>query len=417
MRSQTQLLPALIAAAALAAGCPDSKTDGDKGATAEGAASAVTAEKAEPVKETGPIATVNGKDVDRAEFDEMYEKMTRVYTKRGQSIPENVARRHKKNIFKRLIEKALLTQEIEKQGVTLTDAELEEGLAKYKEMFRTDANFERYLQNSSTTLDKIKDNIRFNKTLDKLLEKDSPVQITEAETKEYYEQNKRRYQDREQVKASHILMKLDKDAPPDQVEAARKKAVEVAKEAKKKGADFEALARKYSGGPTAPKGGSLGYFSRGRMAKEFEDVAFKLKPGQVSDPVLTKFGWHIIKSFDHRPPGEKPFDEVKDSIGKLLESRERRLRKSKILRDLKATAKIEQHIDIPEPEPDSSPVASMAGAAGGPGITTTVTTPGGMPIKQLIPAITSGALPTDPAAAAATEGSAEDAPAEAPAHP
>ncbi len=341
-------LPLFIATLGLMTACPQSKPADEPKADAK--AEPAKAEAA-PKKDTGPVATVNGADISRAEFDEMYDKMTRVYTKRNQPVPENVGRRHKKNILKRLIEKSLLRSEIAKQGVTLTEAELEEGLAKYKEMFRTEANFQRYLKNSNTTLDKIKENIRYNRTLDKLLEKDSPIEVTEAQAKEYYTQNKRRYQEREQVKASHVLFKLVKDATPEQVDGAKKKAADVAKQAKKKGSDFASLAKKYSQGPTAPKGGNLGYFSRGRMAKPFEDAAFKLKPGSVSAPVRTKFGWHVIKTFDHRPEGEKPYEEVKESITKLLESRDRRLRKSKILRELKTSAKIEEHIDIPAPAP------------------------------------------------------------------
>lgn len=403
----------LIAVFALAAavGCAGDKKTTDP-STSESTSDAVKKDDAAKAdapavtKETGPVATVNGNAIVRADFDEMYDKMTRVYTKRNQPVPENVSRRHKKNILKRLIEKSLLKGEITKQGIALTDAELDEGLAKYKEMFRTEANFQRYLKNSNTTLDKIKDNIRYNKTLDKLLEKGAPIDVTEANAKEYYTQNKRRYQEREQVKASHILLKLGKDATPAQVAEAQKKAKDIAKQAKAKGADFGALAKKYSQGPTAPKGGNLGYFSRGRMAKPFEDSAFKLKPGQVSDAIRTKFGWHVIKTFDHRPPGEKPYDEVKESILKLLESRERRLRKSKILRELKASAKIEKHIDIPEPERKGPPGGGVSGATGiAPSITTSIAKAGSPAAK----AITAAAAKTSPGASLLPPGAAGDA--------
>ncbi len=348
MRRSCKSLLALAAVAALV-GCSKSKPAPEKEEGEGKTETAETAVKEEKPGEAGPVAIVNGKPIPAAEFNEMYEKMTRVYTKRNQPVPENVARRHKRNILKRLIEKALLRQEITKAGVVVTDEELNEGLAKYKEMFRTEANFQRYLKNSNTSLDKIKANIQYNKSLDKLLEKEGPIEVTEAQAKEYYEQNKRRYQEREQVKASHILFKVAKEAKPGEDAAGKKKAGDVAVEAKKKGADFAALARKHSQGPTAPKGGDLGYFARGRMDKAFEEVAFKLKPGEVSAPVRSKFGWHVIKTFDHRPPGEKPYEEVKDSIVKLLESRERRLRKSRLLRDVRASAKIEKLLKIPEP--------------------------------------------------------------------
>ena len=410
MRRSCKSLLALAAVAALV-GCSKSKPAPEKEEGEGKTETAETAVKEEKPGEAGPVAIVNGKPIPAAEFNEMYEKMTRVYTKRNQPVPENVARRHKRNILKRLIEKALLRQQIEKGGVVVTDEELNAGLSKYKEMFRTEANFQRYLKNSNTSLDKIKGNIRYNKSLDKLLEKGGPIEVTEAQAKEYYEQNKRRYQEREQVKASHILFKVAKEAKPGEDAAGKKKAGDVAVEAKKKGADFAALARKHSQGPTAPKGGDLGYFARGRMDKAFEEVAFKLKPGEVSAPVRSKFGWHVIKVFDHRPPGEKPYEEVKDSIVKLLESRERRLRKSRLLREVRGSAKIEKLLAIPEPQRTKSAgspkikLDKLKGAAGSVKLTPTLppgatSSPGAPPPARVVPKPAPTVPPTAPAPAA-----------------
>jgi len=112
-RSRHALAPKLhviaIASLALLIGCkggdaakPDTKSDAVKADDSKKAAAPAAK------KETGPVATVNGNAIARTDFDEMYDKMTRVYTKRSQPVPENVSRRHKKNILKRLIEKALL---------------------------------------------------------------------------------------------------------------------------------------------------------------------------------------------------------------------------------------------------------------------------------------------------------------------
>ena len=82
----------------------------------------------------------------------------------------------------------------------------------------------------------------------------------------------------------------------------------------KAGADFFELAKKNSDGPSANSGGDLGYFSRGQMVKPFEDAAFALKPGEISGPVQTEFGWHVIKVEDKRNQPVPAFDEVKDQI-------------------------------------------------------------------------------------------------------
>ncbi|MBM4319826.1 MAG: hypothetical protein FJ125_07665 [Deltaproteobacteria bacterium] len=353
MRLRYLLILALGGAFTLCvAGCsqcspPSPEKEKEQVGAKEGTA-AEKAQQAAPVEEeTGPIATINGEEVPRAEFDDMYEKMIQVYIRRNKPVPENVARRHKQNIVNRLIEKKLLEQAIAKNGVKVTDEELNEGLAKYKEMFRTEANFERYLASSNTTLDKIKENISFNKALDKLLEKDGPVAVTDEQMKEYYEQNKSRYEVKEMVKAGHILIRLKKDATEAEKTEALEKAKKIHAEAKKPKADFQQLAIKHSEGPTGPKGGDLGFFTRGRMAPEFEEVAFNMKPNEVSKPVLTQFGYHIIKLYEKKPAGQKSFDEVKESISKLLESRDKRKRKSDLLRELKKTATIVNNLKLP----------------------------------------------------------------------
>ena len=353
-----------------------------------------------PVEETGPIAVVNGDEVSRAEFDEMYDKMTRVYTRRNKPVPENVARRHKQNIVNRLVEKKLIEQAVAKAGVVVTPEEMDEGLTKYKEMFRTEENFERYLQSSNTTLDKVKENIRFNKALDKLLTKDGPITVTEDQMKEYYEQNKSRYKVEETVRAAHILIRLGKDATDEEKAAALTKANGIYKEAKNPKADFNQLAIKHSEGPTGPKGGDLGLFTRGRMAPEFEAVAFAMKPGEISKPVLTQFGYHIIKVFEKKPAGQKAFEEVRESIQKLLESRDMRKRKSDMLRGLKASATIVNNLKLP---PLATPVEAGEPSALPEGVKLVPTGPTGEPTPPPaeVPAPAAAPAPATPAPAPA----------------
>lgn len=378
MRSRLMLVACSVAVASLLLGCPPAPQPGPQGGGAKaptkpepkagtpakpGDPAGPAAAKPAP-KETGPIAVVNGEEIPRAEFDEMYEKMTRVYTRRNKPVPENVARRHKQNIVNRLVEKRLLQQAIRKAGVAVTPAELEEGVTKYKEMFRTEENFQRYLRSSNTTLERIQDNIRFNRALDKLLEQDGPIAVTEAEMKEYYERNKRRYEVKEMVKAGHILIRLKKDASEEEKKAALKKAQDIESEARKKGADFKQLAIKHSEGPTGPKGGDLGFFTRGRMAPEFEKAAFAMKPGATSKPVLTQFGYHVIKVYERKEAGQKSFADVRESIDKLLVSRAKRKRKAELLRELKKGATIVSNLRLPPPSPTEPPAAGGAIKAG-----------------------------------------------------
>jgi peptidyl-prolyl cis-trans isomerase D len=136
------------------------------------------------------------------------------------------------------------------------------------------------------------------------------ITVPPGDVERYYRQNIEQYSSPEQVRASHILFKTE---GKDEAEV-RRKAEEVLKQVKA-GGDFGALARKFSEDEgSAKQDGDLDYFGRGRMVKEFEDVAFSLAPGSVSDLVKSQFGFHIIKVVDKKPASTRPFEEVKAQI-------------------------------------------------------------------------------------------------------
>ncbi|MGE4422579.1 MAG: SurA N-terminal domain-containing protein [Pseudodesulfovibrio sp.] len=137
--------------------------------------------------------------------------------------------------------------------------------------------------------------------------------VTDDEIAKYYAANKDGMQVPEQIHARHILVAVkDSDS-----EAAQKKAKEriekIYKEAKA-GADFAKLAKDNSDGPSAPNGGDLGWFGKGAMVPAFETAAFALKKGEVSEPVKTQFGWHVIKVEDKKEGATKTLEEAKDEI-------------------------------------------------------------------------------------------------------
>lgn len=140
--------------------------------------------------------------------------------------------------------------------------------------------------------------------------------ISDEELKKEYEAKAESFMHPAQVRAKHILLQVPENAPQ---EAADKALVEIkALQAQvKRGASFEALAKKFSQDPgSAAKGGELPWFSAGEMVKPFEDAAKALKPGQVSEPVRSQFGWHLIKLEAARPAGKIPFEEAVGEIRK-----------------------------------------------------------------------------------------------------
>jgi len=143
----------------------------------------------------------------------------------------------------------------------------------------------------------------------------SRVTVTPQDVESYYNANVQQFQTPEQVRASHILLKTDgKDEA-----AVRKQAEDILKQAKAPGADFAALAKKYSEDDgSKANGGDLDYFTKGRMVPEFEQAAFSLQPGQISDLVKSQFGFHIIKVVDKKPAGTRTLDEVRSQIQETL---------------------------------------------------------------------------------------------------
>ncbi len=153
--------------------------------------------------------------------------------------------------------------------------------------------------------------------------KEKPA-VSDVELEAYYRQNLNRYSSPEQRSARHILFKTSEGDSEDVLSEKYQQAEQVL-ELARAGDDFAELAQQYSEGPTGPKGGDLGTFSRGRLVKPFEDAVFSLSEGEISDVVVeTQFGFHIIKLEKIEPARTKPLDEVKDSITAILQKQQSR---------------------------------------------------------------------------------------------
>ena len=142
---------------------------------------------------------------------------------------------------------------------------------------------------------------------------DEKLVITDEEIESFYRQNFNRYSIPEQRSARHILIKTSAEDSEDALSEKLNRAEQVL-ELAKTGEDFTELAKQFSEGPTGPKGGDLGSFSRGRMVKPFDDAVFALNEGEISDIVETQFGFHVIKVEKIEPAHTKALEEVKDEI-------------------------------------------------------------------------------------------------------
>jgi peptidyl-prolyl cis-trans isomerase C len=167
------------------------------------------------------------------------------------------------------------------------------------------------------------------------------ITIPDKESKAYYESNPDLFKEPEQVQASHILIKVDSKTDDAQKAEARNKIEKIQKRLQK-GEDFAALAKEFSQCPSNAKGGDLGYFRRGQMVPPFEQAAFGLKPGTISDIVETNFGYHLIKVIDKKSESTIPYNDVKERLEQNLKQKKIQKEITSYVEKLKAKARVER---------------------------------------------------------------------------
>ncbi len=216
-----------------------------------------------------------------------------------------------------LIAEKLLEREMEELGITVGEQEVELGLDDVRRQNNfTPEQFEQALRQEGYTLQSYKEFMRKHLRRMKLvnLKVRSRVKVSEKDLRAEYDRWVRTEQSDPEVHARHILVRLSKDATPEQEAEALAKARALAEEARQPGVDFAQLAREKSEGPSREDGGDLGFFKRGMMLPDFDRVAFSLPVGGVSDPVRTHFGYHVIKVEERRAPDVPAFEEVKAQL-------------------------------------------------------------------------------------------------------
>ena len=291
------------------------------------------------------VALVNGVPIPRERFEQEEARATQRFASQGQPVPEQMTQLIQERVLDYLIGEELLYQECVKQGIATPDERVEEEIAKAKERFGSEEKFQEALAQMNVTEDTLRANIKRGLTIQQLVQKEvlDKIEVTDEEIKTFYDENQKLFTKKEQVQASHILIKVNADADEATKAEARAK-IDKAAQRVKNGEDFATVAKEVSEGPSNTKGGDLGYFQRGQMVKPFEDAAFGLEPGQVSDVVETSFGYHIIKVFDKKPESTATFEEVKPQIAEYLQKEKSQTAIQAYIDKLKETAQIEKKL-------------------------------------------------------------------------
>lgn len=243
-----------------------------------------------------------------------------------------------------LIAERLLGAEQRSLNIEVADQEIDYAVDDVRKQNNMDAaTFEHALSAQGQTLASYRDKLRKDLAAMKLigLKVRSKIKVSDEDVKAEYTRRSRLDTQDQEVHARHIVIQVAKDASKDVEEAARKRAQELTEKARAPGADFVELAKQFSEGPSKADGGDVGFFKRGDMVGPFDKAAFSLKDGEVSDPVRTPFGWHVIKVVEHRNAAAKPFEQVREELKDKLWKEQMQRQTESYVADLRKQASVD----------------------------------------------------------------------------
>jgi peptidyl-prolyl cis-trans isomerase C len=307
----------------------------------------------EPPEATGPVATVDGDSISAEVFNDEIKKVA----KTGK-FPVPLLHKFKGRLIDRLIDQRLIDDAIEASSVEVSGEEVDDKLEQVRSQFDQAAkqqsgkqgrgqrpqSLEQVASQYGIGQDELRDSIRRSIAIEKLLVDKKDVEMpTDKEIRKFYDNNQKQFSRPEQVRVRHILVRVQPKAGDETWKKAEKKIGKIRKKATKDSTKFAKLARDKSDGPSAKKGGDVGFIGRKQFDKNFTDAAFDLEKSKISKPVKTKYGYHIIKLVDRREAETVPFEEVKDRLAKQLKNKRVHKQLQGYVKELRKDAEIEKH--------------------------------------------------------------------------
>jgi len=265
------------------------------------------------------VAIVNDEIVTFSELKKVLNPIYAQYEKtyEGDDLVEKMVKA-RNEVLEQLINNRLLLQEARRKEIVADQKEIDERIAQIKSRFPTEEDFTKALGMDGMTVDNLKKNVEEQLLIRGLVQQDlaHKAMISPREVEEYYREHAKDFSEGETINVCNIMIKhkARADGDPDK---ALEMISNIQKEVKN-GGDFEVLAKRYSEGPNAAQGGDMGFFGRGSMMKEIEDVAFNMKVGEVSEIIKTDMGYHILYLKARRSPRMIPVQDVSKDIEREL---------------------------------------------------------------------------------------------------
>ncbi len=324
---------------------------------------AAPAPAAKPIDLKDPVAIVNDEKISKAQLEEAFNNAVKMSGMDVSKLtPDQQLAGYHKLLDDLITEKLLKAKSADYK---ITDADVTAELDKVKKNFPTEDAFKEQLKQAGQTEEKlkvlIKDGLAQRKWIDSQIA--GKVEVTDADAEKFYKANLKEFEQPDQVRASHILFMVPQGAPDSEVKK-KQEAAEKAYERAKKGEDFAKLATELTEEPNGKeRAGDLDFFSKEQMVPEFAAAAFSAKVGEVTKPVKTQFGFHVIKVTDKKPAGTVPFDQVKPQLVAYLKSQKQQAAVQEVVAKLRSDAKITNNLpELKAPEPSADEAAAPAAA-------------------------------------------------------
>jgi parvulin-like peptidyl-prolyl isomerase len=264
----------------------------------------------------GIAVRINGQEISYERFNAFYQEYLRRHHV-NITLTGNPAKltRMRREAMDRMVEQELVRQAAQAEAVEVTAEEVDRVFDELRSQFKTQQAFIRRLETESYTLEGYREQLRGMLAAGRYLERirGGVARVTDAELEAYYRANEYRLTLPEEVRVRHILLTWKPLGTPDDRAALRRQMQGILEQART-GADFAELARNRSEDSTAPVGGDTGFFHRGQMVPAFEEAAFTLQPGEISDIVETPFGLHILRLEERREARLLALQQVREQL-------------------------------------------------------------------------------------------------------
>jgi len=290
----------------------------------------------------GPVATVNGVEISRSKLEA---QVNHTINQRGMGsggiTQPGTYKTIQQEMLEQLIVQELLWQEAQRRDFVVNDEEVEQQLQKMKSGFDNDQAFLFKIKEGGFTEATFREDIRQQRSARRMVSEGiaPEISVSDADVETFYNENIDKMSSPEQLRARHILVSPKSDDEEGN-QMAREKITALQKELDN-GASFAVVAMENSEGPSANGGGDLGFFGRGQMVPAFEEAVFALQPGEVSDVVETRFGYHIIKLEERRDAQTVPVEEAAERIRPYLSQQRVLEAVEKLIEELRSSAEIE----------------------------------------------------------------------------